>query len=451
MAFLIYLFDILCVLLVGEAAVECSAGLCRHEFPLNETCDIPADTRCDIKVYCNNDGECFHDQFTYTKTCVCSGRRQGANCEQDYPRTYPCTDDSECLPGWCVSVNDERHYCICPKGLSGNRCEKIARSYLSENWACPCGKMYIQGRTLGCSCPCGLIGQYCERVHWNADYQPSWDHCQNFDLPKESPCPNITKVHLPPCRNGGTCYVDNVEAMYKCRCRCGYYGDFCEYSALTGGPNYKDPCLGNNLNCQNGGTCYYDTTTCTTRCKCKRYYGGDDCRKKCRVLSGCSDDAEDAPLNRPNTPEVMKNVQSFLPLMWAGGISLLIVFACFTWRMRRAKSPCTGFPRAPRSLTRNTTGLTSGLTSFVSLSSQDEDSRTQPCSSLLNNSSGVFSSDSRFTRNGDTSTCTSLQQERRGSESSALTKPSEAPPSYKYATIEPPTYADFVEGRLVDD
>ncbi|XP_052768305.1 neurogenic locus notch homolog protein 3-like isoform X2 [Mya arenaria] len=252
----------------------------------NENCDIEADTECDINVNCNGDGKCFFDQYTKNITCICSEKRIGDTCQNNYTAIEtPCSSTLDCHGGVCIEAvpgDNTTNYCDCPLGFKGSRCEHIDRKFLSESWECENeAKAYIQGQYFGCSCKCGTVGQFCEKMDERALYQNNCDNrlckrgkCVRFisgwRISYGCKCPNSftgtfcqypnTKEILPQkqsrsqcpsmrnnrmCRNGGSCFVNNENGWHTCECPCGFHGDFCQFRDNITNDNYIDPCVKN--------------------------------------------------------------------------------------------------------------------------------------------------------------------------------------------------------------
>lgn len=212
--------------------------------------------------HCLNHAECVIDSQNLAR-CVCLKGFSGERCEINIDE---CTSESNaaCAPaGKCIDqING--YFCSCDAtnssiGLNcrdaiSNPCteDNLARDNMFHALPSPSGNTYLQ---------CTGVGQFvvskcAENLFWHTDEQT----CSTQPAPLRQPGSACSSQ---PCLNGAECVDDASIASYKCLCKTGYGGRYCE--------NQIDYCASNP--CQNGG-------------KCLSYTGGYTCMCPDKVIDG---------------------------------------------------------------------------------------------------------------------------------------------------------------------
>ncbi|CAI4224970.1 unnamed protein product [Auanema sp. JU1783] len=130
------------------------------------------------------------------------------------------------------------HWCSCPQGVFGSRCERLACPDVCENG----GQCSRDGLDFICKCPFGFEGRFCERLSTN----------------------NICKTESL-CGPYGTCQLTNSLNEYKCLCQKGWIGQYC---------SERDPCPIDY--CKNGGSCNFNGKEIS--CTCPANFDGPLCQ-----------------------------------------------------------------------------------------------------------------------------------------------------------------------------
>ncbi|XP_023237418.1 low-density lipoprotein receptor-related protein 1-like [Centruroides sculpturatus] len=226
------------------------------------TCQI---FRC--SNYCKNNGFCYTDLLQNTSPgkkpplkCNCPAEWTGERCETPFQN---CNQE-DCMNGGTCKYVYGSHYCVCPPGFTGPRCDQCPPLKCENRGYCIKNE---EGQN-SCECQPGYSGSYCELS--NCDKYCVRGNCTlNVDVPSCN-CPlgftgekcEINRC-LNHCLNGGTCQPKNDDKLL-CQCPPGFRGRRCEQKLC---------------NCQNEGKCTPLKTESGTiyRCHCTRDFTGTYC------------------------------------------------------------------------------------------------------------------------------------------------------------------------------
>ncbi|CAD5124310.1 DgyrCDS12602 [Dimorphilus gyrociliatus] len=201
--------------------------------------NIFSGSRCEFRVNpcsagpCKNDGTC-RPLVDGTFSCDCRGGYIGLTCEVFAPcESSPCRNDGTC------SISGNTYTCRCQPLWAGDDCS-VSRCVI-VNGGCARGSCVISGNTVRCQCPTGYTGERC-----------------NIQIGGVTCNPN-------PCRNSGTCYIDDVTRETRCSCvDRRWAGPTCSDAVCT----ILNPCV--------RGTCIPQVNTDPT-CQCPSGYAGSRC------------------------------------------------------------------------------------------------------------------------------------------------------------------------------
>ncbi|XP_055884290.1 neurogenic locus protein delta-like isoform X2 [Biomphalaria glabrata] len=200
---------------------------------------------------CHNHGDCVVATSTSVITCDCHVGWGGDYC--DLPCTRPC------VHGTCVFAG-EKQFCLCSLGFKGEMCDvpgydinawiNLAKIITAHTPALGTGvldpRMEVQANIKKGSSIC-IDNFVCQNQGRCVNGQYSGYRCQcntsrHTGIFCQYTCPK-------PCLNGGTCVrlrkagnekdVNDVislpenQAIYRCACREGYGGEFCNRQLKT--------------------------------------------------------------------------------------------------------------------------------------------------------------------------------------------------------------------------
>ena len=214
---------------------------------------------------CVNGGTCVDGVDGYS--CLCAKTYTGANCSAsiggcDSP---PCSINATCLAGFTgtgcsVNVDD----CESNPCQNGGRCIDGIDSFL-----CDCAHT-------------GFTGNACETL-----VSPPCDACYNgvcergrctcsADFTGEQCDVKLTLCSGNPCRDANAvCRLDSSTSIgYRCDCPSGYGGSLCVELSCD------------NLPCRNGGTCFVDNASVS--CRCEEKYSGVYCESVSSPSAGAT-------------------------------------------------------------------------------------------------------------------------------------------------------------------
>ncbi|WKY15616.1 hypothetical protein Q1695_000808 [Nippostrongylus brasiliensis] len=233
---------------------------------------------------CLNQGTCVDTQIGYY--CICPFGYEGKKCDKE-KTTSPCKCSN---PLHKCSLVDGKPTCACPKGfaglkcserirgcdsapcLNGGRCEEIVGGY-----KCYCLPEYT-GETCETIVPCLVDGKVClnggrcirglSENHCECPSNFSGTHCGSSSINSSRSSCNSSS-----CLNGGVCHADGE--FTTCECPQGFGGLNC---SIVGG--LSPTCVGNP--CRNGGQCQPvgDPQEDGFKCMCKTGYEGNFCEQE---------------------------------------------------------------------------------------------------------------------------------------------------------------------------
>ncbi|KFM80774.1 Tenascin-X, partial [Stegodyphus mimosarum] len=248
--------------------------------------------------------------------------KEATDFTQSVKNKAPCTNDSDCVYGFCRSNDDKQKFCQCFNGTSGDKCQLIDDC---ESKKLDCGKdpkikcLYAGGRfgQAYCACPD-------KNLKFSYDSKTCID-CRCGDYALGCAIRNNTKECVCGYQTGdkdGRCVecdctsnylgcIFNIrnERGYNCICREGYSDLFYECTECDCGPHqidcmyhrggpvcrckegfaeknrYCQDMCNNTHTCQNGGECVEQV------CRCKDGTDGYFCEKlsACRSWGSCGD------------------------------------------------------------------------------------------------------------------------------------------------------------------
>ncbi|CAD5113382.1 DgyrCDS2555 [Dimorphilus gyrociliatus] len=240
---------------------------------------------CFASTRCKNNGVCKRriDDSSY---CICKPGFTGSQCENSLPACYstPCKNNATCLE----TVTS--YSCNCMKGFTGKLCELEINECL-QGEKCKNGGTCIDGvNSFKCACAIGFKGTNCAEVD-RCGHKPCKNLgtclplpnnlagtqytclCSNFYYGNECQLKDYCGENNP-CENGSTC--QNNNSGLKCICPSDYTGFTCSILIRA--------C--DNVNCQNNGVCVNLSPT-SFRCNCKDGYSGVFCEKSICDNSPC--------------------------------------------------------------------------------------------------------------------------------------------------------------------
>ncbi|XP_070199909.1 mucin-2-like [Littorina saxatilis] len=214
---------------------------------------------------CKNGAVCYIDQTTREIGCKCMAGFTGKLCKQ-----VSATTASEDVTTASGDTTEESTPSIDPC-ISYNPCKNGATCYIDP-----------VSMEIGCKCTTAFTGKLCQ------DARVVDVTTGSGDMPETSSSPVSPCDYYNPCKNGGTCYIDQTRMEIGCKCMDGFIGQICQNVSMdttlgssdiqgtTGMP--VSPC-GNYNPCQNGATCYLDQRTKELACLCPEGYTGKLCKK----------------------------------------------------------------------------------------------------------------------------------------------------------------------------
>ncbi|KAI3382076.1 hypothetical protein SNEBB_000637 [Seison nebaliae] len=258
--------DFRCICSRGYSGVHCSEELSACE-----------------KYPCGVEAACINLPKNERK-CLCPKGMTGESCTIDINEcaSNPCKNGGKCLESAI-----DRYECACSNAYHGINCEFEKTSCYQHS--CQTGSTCVSLlNTYKCLCPFDRTGTFCEVSMCN----PEINYCKN-----SGKCIEINKKHdenvycecLPdPCHFGHCILFDTTN--YYCKCFIGYYGDDCAEKINI---CEKKPC-------RNGGTCKVDDINKDQRqCFCLSNYNGEDCENmiSCQIISCQNNGKFDCQLN----------------------------------------------------------------------------------------------------------------------------------------------------------
>ncbi|VDL75498.1 unnamed protein product [Nippostrongylus brasiliensis] len=188
---------------------------------------------------CQHGGTCINTEGSFE--CLCEPQFTGPQCEQEVVTcaTSPCLNQ-----GTCVDTQIG-YYCICPFGYEGKKCDKEGLKCSERIRGCDSAPCLNGGRCeeivggYKCYCLPEYTGETCETIVpclvdgvCHADGEFTTCECpQGFGGLNCSIVGGLSPTCVGnPCRNGGQCQPvgDPQEDGFKCMCKTGYEGNFCE-------------------------------------------------------------------------------------------------------------------------------------------------------------------------------------------------------------------------------
>ena len=163
----------------------------------------------------------------------------------------PCQNSGVCV---AIQTNPSSYRCNCLSGYTGTNCGTQI-NYLCSSQPCKNGGTCANGiNTFSCSCTSSFTGLYCESLI---------NPCQQS---------NVATI----CQNNGVCQLNTLQAPYYiCLCPTGYFGNVCQYAALTTQAVSNNYC---NINpCVNSVSCVSTYTYPYYTCNCQTGYTGTNC------------------------------------------------------------------------------------------------------------------------------------------------------------------------------
>lgn len=231
--------------------------------------------------HCKNDAECIMDENEEFK-CVCKLGFTGEFCESNIDECAVGGGNEACNGGKCVDQLNG-FYCECSNGQVGLNCEETIQNPCTkevieshrEFFIVPC----IEGRTyLHCTSENKFVVNKCaEGLFWDQEERA---------CVLDRPLVKTGKCSAFPCQNGDCQDVDGTE--FKCVCKKGYEGDFCE--------TMLDSCASNP--CQNGG-------------RCLPYAGGYTCACHDKIIDECCCHGIKNPC--PSRSMIIPGVNNYFP------------------------------------------------------------------------------------------------------------------------------------------
>lgn len=209
---------------------------------------------------CQNSGTCTDGFQSYT--CACVVGFTGTNCETniDECASSPCQNGGTCNDG----VNG--YTCTCTSEYTGTTCTDDAIDQCDSN-PCQNGATCTDGSfEFTCTCVPGYTGTLCETDIDECASSP----CQNGgtcnDLVNGFNCTctsefgrtlcDAQKCDTNPCENGAECFVpEGFE--FACDCTSGWYGKYCNDSAVTVTSRGSFPVVFNHRGCVISGNGVY--------------------------------------------------------------------------------------------------------------------------------------------------------------------------------------------------
>eukprot|EP00057_Strongylocentrotus_purpuratus_P027453 XP_011681927.1 PREDICTED: fibropellin-3-like [Strongylocentrotus purpuratus] len=277
---------------------------------------------CDISP-CLNGGSCLNNpNLASGYVCSCVPGYTGQNCQ---------TDTNECISGPCGNggtcqqpfINMFR--CACTPQFTGLTCQIPGNVVVRTGTVTPSSATIIFNAVPGEN-----VQQYSLEVNdqqgnpvQNVPVNPNQATNGQFNIPVNNLQPGTgyivfvqgaiggqtfqlgsTTVNTPSqcdlftniCQNGGTCAPSTQQPGFRCLCRSGFTGDFCETQTPSCSPSP----------CQNGGTCIVGSVTVT--CNCVPGYAGALCQTNinecqsfpCRNGGNCVDRVNSYICNCPS-------------------------------------------------------------------------------------------------------------------------------------------------------
>ncbi|XP_054718102.1 neurogenic locus notch homolog protein 1-like [Uloborus diversus] len=204
--------------------------------------------------------------------CDCEDENQ-VYIEKNRKCRTTCSDDDDersCKFEAECEETEKGHFCSCPKGTSGDFCEKVDKCQnKTELWKL-CGK----SKNVKCSYNVENKDAYCFCDDESQKFNEATKKCTTT-------CDADTA-----CFNKGTCPTTEDPAF--CKCGEGFSGDRCEVI---------DVCTGENPLCgdEKDVDCVYDAETDKPVCKCKEGkefdYTTKTCREQCdKVTKPCQNE-----------------------------------------------------------------------------------------------------------------------------------------------------------------
>lgn len=230
---------------------------------------------------CRNNGSCIVSIHATGYQCYCKPGFHGVHCdEMDSCRDHDCKNGATCR-----SLNDGTFRCHCPVGFSGTRCETL--TFCSSSTCLNGGNCSNGARPNDtiCSCPQDYYGQQCEFFnHCNIDNNAclnkgtcviDYKYSYRFKIPRGSAKAFLKNMKIKTRwrrKRAVTSVKKGVKNGFRCVCRDGFTGQFCENPP-------KDVDCDKKNKCANGGTCLP-----TGVCRCQSNYTGNYCDQ---LLNAC--------------------------------------------------------------------------------------------------------------------------------------------------------------------
>ncbi|GBM89502.1 Neurogenic locus Notch protein [Araneus ventricosus] len=241
---------------------------------------------------CLNKGNCTVNGNSFK--CACQVPFSGDRCEKDPCSSSPCRNGGKC------KITGKGYSCDCPEDYVGERCQYgcdckngKCRVTSDEDVLCECLPEYGKKSEVCEPCDCGT-GANCT---WEGGFfsgKTKYCLCPDGSKLKEQHCEDPCTGG--PCKNGGTCRVENNS--FKCHCPAPFSGKNCE----------TDPCSGGT--CKNGGTCRVENNS--FKCYCPAPFLGNKCE---------TDPCTRGPCKNGGKCEVEKNsFKCYCPAPFSGKI-----------------------------------------------------------------------------------------------------------------------------------
>lgn len=238
---------------------------------------------CILSDPCKHGGSCIPNNTTPgTYTCVCTEHYTGTNCTQLNPCKFITCENG----GTCFISDKPGQHCKCLRGFIGGECQREDTCYLKQ--PCKNGATCTMNddNSYICHCTNGFTGHHCELIDpcTNGSCNPEKSNgcirvsdtkyrCNCLENYTGDLCETAISDCLDnPCRNNGSCIVNDTQPGYRCLCKPGFYGVHCDEI---------DQCRDHD--CKNGATCR-GLNDGTFRCYCPAGFSGT----RCETLTFCS-------------------------------------------------------------------------------------------------------------------------------------------------------------------